>query len=52
VGQILQFINILMTGTVLVALMAAAVAYGRLVQKVEDHHGRLERLEDRIFPLK
>jgi len=44
-GETLQILNLLLTGSVLVAVIAAAVAYGKLTQKVEDHGRRLDRLE-------
>ena len=45
----LQIINILLTGGVLVALLGAAIAYGRLQQQVNDHDKRIDKIEDRIF---
>lgn len=44
--QTLQLINILLTGGVLVALLGAAVAYGRLTQKVEVHDRDIANLWD------
>lgn len=46
--QFLQLLNILLTSGVLVALIAAGVAYGKLVQEQKDHGRRLTRIEDRL----
>lgn len=48
-SEILLTINVLMTSGVLVVLIGAAVRYGRLEQRVEDHHERLGHIEDQIY---
>lgn len=40
-SQVLIFVNILLTSGVLLALIGAAVKYGRLVEKVEHHDAEL-----------
>ena len=52
----LQYVNILLSGATLLALIGAAVAYGRLIQKVETHEAQIQSLwnaqkslDDRLY---
>jgi hypothetical protein len=54
--NMLQILNIFLTGGVLLTLLGAAVAYGKLMEKVESHeskfsdHGtRIGRIEEHIM---
>lgn len=45
-NETLQLVNIALTGGVLVALIGAAVKYGRLVEKVDTHDREIFKLRD------
>lgn len=54
--DILQWINVLLTGGVLVTLIGAGIAYGRLSQKVETNSDDIKnlwkshsKLEERVY---
>ena len=50
-NETLQLVNIALTSGVLAALIGAAVAYGKLTQKVDNQHERLEGHERDIEAL-
>lgn len=45
----LQWLNIALTSGVLLAVIGAAVAYGKLTQRVEDQGRRLDTVESHLF---
>lgn len=46
-NDFLQLLNIVLTSGVFMLLVGAAVAYGRLVQKVETHDGQIKEIWER-----
>lgn len=48
-SNLLQIVNILLSSGVLIGVIAVAVRFGRLEQKVEGHGERMNRVEDHIF---
>jgi hypothetical protein len=51
VSETLLWVQTILSGSTLIALAGGLIYFGRLLQKVDDHDRRLDKVEEIVFPV-
>jgi hypothetical protein len=51
VNETLLWVQVILSGSTLVSVVGGLITFGRLLQKVDDHDKRLDKMEEVVFPV-